>query len=224
MSKERHLPSLKDMALNPLEAYRNDEFKLWLNQEPPQQWIKSHPFAKGVNYIPIDKIEMMLDRVFQKWRVEVIDYKQLFNAITVQVRLHYFDIVSGEWLSQDGVGAVGIQTDRGAKASDMGAIKNDAVMKALPAAKSFAIKDAAEHIGKVFGRDINRKDVIAFRMSHENPETDGIPENIIKALNEAATLDEIDMIADMEPELKENHPGFVKLLTKHSNRVKRTQV
>jgi hypothetical protein len=35
-------------------------------------------------------------------------------------------------------------------------------MKAAPAAESYAVKDAAEKIGKIFGKDLNRKDEIIY--------------------------------------------------------------
>jgi len=35
-------------------------------------------------------------------------------------------------------------------------------MKAAPASKSFAVKDAAEQIGRLFGRDLNRPDQISY--------------------------------------------------------------
>jgi hypothetical protein len=35
-------------------------------------------------------------------------------------------------------------------------------MKSLPAAESYAIKDAAEKLGILFGKNLNRKDTIAF--------------------------------------------------------------
>ena len=36
-------------------------------------------------------------------------------------------------------------------------------MKNLPAAESYALKDAAEKIGTIFGGDLNRKDEINFQ-------------------------------------------------------------
>jgi len=33
-------------------------------------------------------------------------------------------------------------------------------MKALPAAESYAIKDAAEKLGQIFGSNLNRKDTV----------------------------------------------------------------
>lgn len=144
----------------------NDEFLTVVNQEPPKQFVKDHPLAKGVKYIPIDKVEMMLTKIFQQWRVEIMDSGQLFNSVYVNIRLHYMHPINKEWTFQDGTGAVSVQTDAGKTAADLSAIKTNAVMLALPAAKSYATKDAAENIGKVFGRDINRKDTMAFKPSY----------------------------------------------------------
>jgi hypothetical protein len=86
----------------------------------------------------------------------------MFNAVYVTVRLHLQHPVTGEMFYMDGVGAAELQTKTGASASDLAAINKGAVMMALPMAKSYAIKDAAENLGKLFGRDLNRKDVLAY--------------------------------------------------------------
>ena len=65
-------------------------------------------------------------------------------------------------LWQDGIGAMAIQTDKGKGAMDWNYTKPDGVMKAAPAAESYAFKDAAEKIGKLFGKDMNRADQIAY--------------------------------------------------------------
>jgi len=162
-----NLPKIQDLEANPAEAFKYDQLKQITNHPPNQAWVKAHPFARGVQYLPIDKVEFLLDRIFQQWRAEVKEYKQLFNSVTCCIRLHYKDPVTGDWNYHDGVGAVGIQTDKGKAASDLTAVKQDAVMKALPAAKSYAIKDAAEHFGALFGRDLNRKDTLAFQASRK---------------------------------------------------------
>lgn len=136
-------------------------FKKLLNTEPPKQWLKHQQFTK-TDYLPIDKVENLLDTIFQEWRIEVLDLKQIAQSVVCTVRVHYRNQITGEWSYHDGVGAVGIQTDKGYSASDLGHIKQDAIQKAAPAAKSYAIKDAAEHLGKLFGRDLNRKDTVDF--------------------------------------------------------------
>lgn len=166
-----NLPKIQDLEANPAEAFKYDQLKQITNHPPNQAWVKAHPFARGVQYLPIDKVEFLLDRIFQQWRAEVKEYKQLFNSVTCCIRLHYKDPVTGDWNYHDGVGAVGIQTDKGKAASDLTAVKQDAVMKALPAAKSYAIKDAAEHFGALFGRDLNRKDTLAFQASRKGTDS-----------------------------------------------------
>lgn len=171
----KQLPKLQDLHHAPEVAFKNDELKTLLNQPVPEKLIKRHPYIKADNvnlpYLPIDKVELLLDKIFQEWKVEVLNVLQLFNAVSVTIRLHYKNPLTGEWFFHDGVGAMGVQTDKGASASDLGAIKQDSVMKALPAAKSYAIKDAADHLGTLFGRNLNRKDTLAFVGAYEDPQS-----------------------------------------------------
>lgn len=146
---------------------QRDQFLQVVNQDPSPRWIKNHPFAKNVKYIPIEIIELLLTRIFQEWRVEVRREGQLAQSIYATVRLHYKDPIDGEWRWQDGLGAAPLKTDKGASAADLASIKNDAVMTGLPAAESFAVKDAAEKIGRLFGKDLNRKDVNGFTPSYD---------------------------------------------------------
>src|SRR5690606_33074060 len=92
---------------------------------------------------------------------------QLAQSLFVTVRLHYKDPIDGEWRWQDGTGAAPLKTKAGSTAADLNAILNDAVMTGLPAAESFAVKDAAEKIGRLFGKDLNRKDVAGFTPSYD---------------------------------------------------------
>jgi hypothetical protein len=43
-------------------------------------------------------------------------------------------------------------------------INNGALSMAFPNAKSIAIKDACDHFGKLFGSDLNRKDLISYNL------------------------------------------------------------
>lgn len=163
------LPALSDFDMSPEEAASVDKFNAYVNQETPASFIENHPLLKdkqgnALKYIPIDKVEFLLTAIFQQWYVEIIDVGSLFNSVYCTIRLHYRHRVTGEWLYQDGVGAQGMQTDKDARASDMSAIKQNAVTMGLPAAKSYAIKDAADHLGRMFGKDLNRKDTIPFTM------------------------------------------------------------
>jgi len=160
MNKLPKLSELYDGDL-PLKATQN-AFNVLVNQPPNEAWIKDHPIAKGVKYIPIERIEYLLTKLFLKWRVEVKEIKLIGNSVCCTIRLHYQNIEDNEWSWQDGVGAMPLQVDKDHGATDFNYLKSDAVMKAAPAAESYAVKDASEKIGKIFGKDINRKDEIGY--------------------------------------------------------------
>ena len=159
----RQLPSYDQLVAGDLDLKnQQNEVNILLNHEPPKPWLKEHPMAKGVKYLPIERVEYMLTRIFKKWNVEIRQVQVIANSVVVTIRLYYQDVLSNEMLWQDGIGASPIQTDKGAGAMDWNHTKNDAVMKAAPAAESYAVKDAAEKIGKLFGKDMNRADKIMY--------------------------------------------------------------
>lgn len=181
---KKNLPTLAELHHDVQAAFKQDQLNLLLNQPVPQAWIKDHPFAKNVKYIPIEKVEFLLTRIFQEWRVEILSEGQLFNSVYCKVRLHYKNPLTGEWSYHDGVGAVDVQTAKGESAADLSKIVANAVMKALPAAESYAIKDAAEKLGELFGKNLNRKDTMAFSGAYSeniwsNPKAklNGVTEN-----------------------------------------------
>lgn len=163
------LPTLAELHMTPEQAFKNDQLNLLLNQPPHAKWIKKHPMYKN-DYLPIDKVEYLLRRIFQEYRIEVLNVQQMFNSVMVHVRVHYKHPVSGQWSYHDGVGAKALQLNASAKASDLSEIKPEAVMLAVPMAKSYAIKDACDHFGKLFGGDLNRKDTEVFNTSYDRPE------------------------------------------------------
>ena len=148
--------------------YNDREIVVKVSTPCPQSIVKDHPFIKGMKYIPIGVIEGMLDRIFGigNWWVEIKDTKMMVNSVVVVVTLNV-DYGNGKIRKYEGVGAAPLQVDAGHKPTDIDALKPNAVMIGLPAAKSFALKDAAEHIGEIFGRNLNRKDFLP-SMRQEN--------------------------------------------------------
>lgn len=153
------LPSLADLNQDIETAFKNDQLNFLLNQEPPEQWVKVHPYTKN-KYLPIERVEFLLIKIFQRYSVEVVGYSQLFQSIAVHVRLKVENPIDGTFIVHDGLGAAPVQVDSGESAADLSKIKSAAVQMGLPSAESYAIKDAAEKLGKIFGRDLNRKDVL----------------------------------------------------------------
>jgi hypothetical protein len=160
MNEVKKLPSLNELYADVEAAAKKNDLNILLNQSPKPEWIKQNKYAGNTNYIPIEKVEYLLTSIYQKWRAEIKETIVIANSVVVTVRLHIQDPISSEWDWQDGIGASPIQTASGAAATDFTKVNTNAVQMAAPAAESYAIKDAAEKLGKIFGKDINRKDVI----------------------------------------------------------------
>jgi hypothetical protein len=160
---ENNLPTIAELTADIAVAYKTDQFNLLLNQQPPADWIKEHPYIKGHKYIPIDKVEHMLRRIFKRTRIEITGQGTSFNGVYVTVRVHYLHPVTNEWDYNDGIGACQLQTAKGTSPADLNNINNGALSMAFPIAKTLAVKDACDHFGSIFGSNLNRKDVIEFK-------------------------------------------------------------
>jgi hypothetical protein len=145
------------------EAIKLDTVNAFLNTPPRADWLKPRPPGKGKGkYLPISRIEQLLTAICQKWYVEIKSTTVLGNSICSVVTLHYFLPQLNEWRKMDGCGAAPLQVDAGADATDTSALKSAAVQMAAPMSVSYAVKDAAQRIGAIFGRDINNKDAEKF--------------------------------------------------------------
>jgi len=164
MSEIQKLPTLQELFSDVETTKRVDAFQTIMNAQPPVTWVKKHPFIQNYLYLPIDKVEYLLQKIFKTFKIEVIKTGMLMNAVEVTVRVHYQHPVTGEMLFHDGVGAQELQTkkDSGNLSIDMSNVNKGAVMMALPIAKTIAIKDACDHFGAIFGANLNRKDSINY--------------------------------------------------------------
>jgi len=124
MNKEvvkHQLPTLQELHHDPAVAFKMDQYNLLLNQPPHIDWVKTHPMAKvkddkGNNvparYMPIDKIEFMLTRIYGGYSVEILREGMMANACFCTVRLHLKHPVTGDSFFMDGTGAKSVQVDR----------------------------------------------------------------------------------------------------------------
>jgi len=160
--QEKQLPVIQELYANPALALAQDQVSVILNQPPPQNWIKKHPYIDNYLYLPIDKTEFLLRKLFKKSRIEILREGTAFNGVYVVVRVWYQDIISGEMEYHDGIGSIHLQVKKGSSPADLANINNGALSMAFGTAKSIAIKDACDHLGKIFGADLNRKDTIGF--------------------------------------------------------------
>lgn len=156
------LPKIKDLYSNIQVAQKNDAYITLMNQPPKNEWVKVHPFIRNYKYLPIERIEFLLKTIFKRYRIEITGQGQSFNGVWVTVRVHYLHPITGEWDFHDGIGASQIQVKKGSSPSDLANINNGAISMAFPMAKTIAIKDACDSFGRIFGSDLNRKDVINY--------------------------------------------------------------
>ena len=185
----KQLPKYADL-LDP-KIFKDDELKSLLNSEPNKAWLKKNKFANDAEYVPIDKVEFLLDSIFKNWKIEVLSATIQYESAVVSVRVH-FTLPDGTWSFHDGCygepfkrntekkyeeetsnsieSAIISEKDLAKRISMIRVlrelkdrpVKQDAIKTAFPIAKSMAIKDACDHIGRIFGRDLNRKDALQF--------------------------------------------------------------
>lgn len=158
----KKLPTFTELIEDSELSLKENAFTVLCNQSPPDEWLSEHPMIKEYKYLSIQRVEYLMSRIFGKFTVVVKDTKILANSVCVTVSVTVTNPITLEKETQDGVGACPIQTDKGAGAMDWNAAKADGVMKALPAAESYAFKDACEKWGKLFGKDLGRKDSIGY--------------------------------------------------------------
>lgn len=153
-----NLPTMQELRKDDELSLRQNDLMVLLNQPVPKDWIQKHPMTKQ-DYLPIERVEWLMSRIFFQWKVEVKNVQLIGNSVVVTVRVYYIHPLNGEWEWTEGVGASALQTDKGAGATDFNALKSASVQMAAPAAKSYAFKDACECLGKIFGKDLNRRDI-----------------------------------------------------------------
>ena len=155
------------------ELYKGqDDLSYLLNQDPPKDWIAVHPHIKSYKYLPIDKIEYLLRQIFKIYSIEILREGHIVNGVYCVVRVHYKDPLSDSMKFHDGIGATELQTKSGKSNTDMASLSSGAISMAFPIAKTVAIKDACDHFGRLFGADLNRKDLVTIKKDEKLNKSD----------------------------------------------------
>lgn len=163
-----------------VEIKKNEDLNLYLDADVPEKWIKVNKFAGNSKYLPIDKVEWLLRKIFKQFRIEITGQGVAFNGVWVSVRIHYLHPVTGLWEFHDGIGASELQTKQGSSPADLQNINKNALAMAFPVAKSYAIKDASHHFGNCFGANLNRVDILKLTPDN-NPVT--LYEQLVELFN-----------------------------------------
>jgi hypothetical protein len=138
-----------------------------LNQEPIiAKNLKAEMIKKGLNagssqdfdYVSIAVVEEALRQIF--FRQVDFEIKQSYrdlNSFIVVTSIRYKCPISQEYRVVDGIGAVKLQQDAGAKVQDFNfTMKANALELGVGIAYSRAIKNGAKKLGRLFGSNLNR--------------------------------------------------------------------
>jgi hypothetical protein len=220
---KNELPKLIDLVKDVSYYEESDKLNFLLNQEPPKNWIKEHPYIKGHKYIPIDKVEYLLRKIFKQYRIEIKDQGNTFNGVFVTVRVHYLNIITNEWSYHDGIGAINLQLRKQTSEEKRNNTKvefntvninNGALSMAYPLAKTLAIKDACDMFGKLFGADLNRRDTIPARLDVKLDKEQEIKKLLENPSLEVSNVLRSDIEAVLKYKQKMHYDDVIKALNK----------
>lgn len=181
------------MSTDNTEALR--AFALLLNSEPDPSWIEATPDGKAKT-INISYQETNLDTVFNAcWGTRNFTTKLIANEVVGEIELFFIHPVLGIEFTRVGAAAITVTVDALTKEQkdvmtkqqiNLHALnpenkKSNALDMAYPKLKAECLVNAAKGLGKLFGRDLNRK-----RVSKSVPKllqaTDGLVKQLETAL------------------------------------------
>ena len=153
--------------LNPETMGQLQKFTQRLNAEPDVMGVELTPDRKASTVV-ISHIETTLDELFfGQWKTENFKWSPVANEIQGALELVVIHPVTGFEIRRTGAASIVIMVDRAPEnlqgqernqwALNPSNKKPNALDMAFPKLKSECLKNAAQSLGKVFGRDLNRK-------------------------------------------------------------------
>ena len=158
------------MVIYPLTPETLDslqKFQTRLNSAPSELAVETTPDKKAQTVV-ISHIEMTLDELFfGQWRTENFKWSAITNEVQGALELVCIHPVTGFEIRRTGAASIIIMVDRVPEgvegtqrnqwALNPSNKKANALDMAFPKLKSECLKNAAQSLGKIFGRDLNRK-------------------------------------------------------------------
>jgi hypothetical protein len=173
------------------------DFTRKLNADPDPREFEKTPDNKA-SYLPISFIEMTLDELFLgQWSTENFKWSAITNEVQGSLELVLLHPITQRTLRRTGAGSIVITVDsltkedkdimskqeRNLYALNPENKKPNALDLGFPKLKAECIKNAAASLGRVFGRDINRKHRDVFKPA-------------LKPLSDKGLLDALKRIED----------------------------
>lgn len=176
------------------------KFQALLNQEPPETSLGDTADGKAKT-VTISHVEMTLDELFfGQWSIKNFTSKLIANEVCGELELVCIHPVTGREITRTGAASIVIMVDklsdqqksqmssqeRNQWALDSRNKKPNALDLAYPKLKSECLKNAAQSLGKIFGRDLNRKVKDGYNPIVKGELLQRIPEEQFQKLLEAA--------------------------------------
>jgi len=198
--------------------------KSTLAQKPAQNEVFVNKFADNSQYVPISIIEDKLDEFFVGlWQVSDFKYQIVANELIGSLQLKVFHPIAQIWIERTGAAAVMIRQKKDAEITDVNAKIKNALVMDVPHLKAECITNAARSLGKIFGRDLNRKadmqgnydTFYTNEVEYQNTAID-LQEKLKNCLN----VDDLGILWDsLEPSEKQNN-RIVKLFSARKAEIK----
>ena len=188
-----------------LQMVAVEKFHERLNIDPKDKEIKTNKFAGNSKYLPISFIEMTLDEMFfGQWSTENFTYQVISNELVGSIDLVFIHPVTGFIIRRTGAAGVPIQMKSGSGVLDVQNKIPNTLVKDFPHLKSSCLANAARSIGKMFGRDLNRKERDNYNplvLPHHNKEIKNINDKIgecnnVKELEQVFSENQKTMLGD----------------------------
>lgn len=143
------------------------DFMSRLNKEPDPKELQPTPDGNAKN-LPISYVEMTLDEIYLgQWSTSECTYQQVFNEVIGSIILTVVHPITGMEIKRAGYASIVITQDSGSKLQDFNTTKKkNALDLAFPKLKAECLKNAAASLGKIFGRDINRKTADVYKQAY----------------------------------------------------------
>lgn len=157
--KSEQLDELKEVS-DVIELKNLKKFNEYLNMTPKKEWIKENKHSNNAKYLPIRIVENLLRSIYGVYQIEMVGNPHIIgNSVVVSVHLKVYHPILKQWITLAGIGAVPMELEQGSNPLQFEKLKPKALHKNVPAAKSFAVSNAAKSLGKIFGSDLNNDEI-----------------------------------------------------------------
>lgn len=212
--------------MNPENIDSLQKFQGRLNSEPALESVELTPDKKASTVV-ISHIEMTLDELFfGQWSTENFQWRAIANEVQGSLELVVIHPVTGMEIRRTGAASIVIMVDRvpdgvtgierNQWALNPSNKKANALDMAFPKLKAECLKNAAQSLGKVFGRDLNRKNKDTYKpykITQRDVTVKALPESTMKMIEAAIVRGEdefeirqaMDQLGDLITEEQRNH-------------------